>query len=240
MPKKLTTFSMRMPEDINERIQEYAAEHECTKAEAMSHFVRAGMEIEGKGPQVSADDFQKLAEQLSQSQKEASQTEVAIVPADLRDQVSEYAKEHECTDIEAMGYFARLGMQMSAADRPASVDEVRNLSQKIDALAADSQFKAEQLRALAEAVDVIKSNTSPEEVELEGEIAEPELEEPEELTEEEKTRRLISEVMDEYAAKSRAVEPEEPRRQSLPWWALLLIGLLAVVILLVAVLIIGR
>ena len=44
--KRPTTFSMRMPEDLNLKIQAYAQEHGCTKAEAMSHFARAGIELE--------------------------------------------------------------------------------------------------------------------------------------------------------------------------------------------------
>ena len=81
MAKKPTTFSMRMPEDLNEKIQAYAIEHNCTKAEAMSHFARAGIELEENGgaqlaqsaqsgdADASAEALAKIQERLEALQK---------------------------------------------------------------------------------------------------------------------------------------------------------------------------
>lgn len=238
MPKKPTTFSMRMPEDINERIQAYAAEHECTKAEAMSHFVRAGIDLEDNGPKAAEGSIDLSAvtsrldtlkeatdksftaatearDELRKAAEQAGKDETALIPVDIRDRIKAYASEHDCTNEDALGYFARLGVQMSADQRPASKGELAELSKKLDALAADGAAKNEQLKSLVETVAQIKTYTEPESVEVEGELADPAIEEAKDALEEERkeaerderTRKIINEVMDSYIEKSKPAEP---------------------------------
>ena len=160
MARKPTTFSMRMPEDLNEKIQAYATEHNCTKAEAMSHFARAGIELEENGPtsvvpdgmeQTSKDALDKIQERLEALQKlpniESAQTS-AIVPVDIRDKIQAYSAEHECSEHEALTYYARIGIQMSAESRPASAAELAELARRLDVLAQDNQAKAEQMKQM--------------------------------------------------------------------------------------------
>ena len=211
--KRPTTFSMRMPEDLNERIQAYATEHNCTKAEAMSHFARAGIELEDNGPATVQDGSEaaldKIQERLEALQKlptiEATPT-TAIVPADIKDKIQAYSTEHDCSEQEALTYYARLGIQMTSDQRPASSAEVAELSRRLDLLAKDNQEKTEQMKQMAEVLVAVRDYTKPEEVELEGEVAE-DVEE-QELTDEERqqiadehTRRIVSDVMGDYMTK---------------------------------------
>lgn len=211
--KRPTTFSMRMPEDLNERIQAYATEHNCTKAEAMSHFARAGIELEDNGPATVQDGSEaaldKIQERLEALQKlptiEATPT-TAIVPADIKDKIQAYSTEHDCSEQEALTYYARLGIQMTSDQRPASSAEVAELSRRLDLLAKDNQEKTEQMKHMAEVLVAVRDYTKPDEVELEGEVAE-DVEE-QELTDEERqqiadehTRRIVSDVMGDYMTK---------------------------------------
>ena len=211
--KRPTTFSMRMPEDLNERIQAYATEHNCTKAEAMSHFARAGIELEDNGPATVQDGSEaaldKIQERLEALQKlptiEATPT-TAIVPADIKDKIQAYSTEHDCSEQEALTYYARLGIQMTSDQRPASSAEVAELSRRLDLLAKDNQEKTEQMKQMAEVLVAVRDYTKPDEVELEGEVAE-DVEE-QELTDEERqqiadehTRRIVSDVMGDYMTK---------------------------------------
>lgn len=271
MPKKPTTFSMRMPEDINDRIQSYAEEHQCTKAEAMSHFARAGMKLEDEGGAPTTDNapaaqpaedlgqsmdqhFGKVMDQLQGLSKTAeslreSSTQQAIVPADIRQKVQEYAKAHECSETEALGYYARLGIQMTDQQRPASVAEVANLSKKLDLLAKDSQMKSEQLKRMNEAIAHIRKNTEPETVEVEGELADPAIEEAKspqlseeekERQEEERTRKIMTDVMNEYAAAHPAPAPEPaptPAPQMSPWLPVLVAVIVSLVMGIVVILV---
>lgn len=268
MAKKLSTFSMRMPEDINDRIQAYAEEHECTKAEAMSHFARAGMKLEDEGPQTvqaAADgtasqasksgatsaDVEKIMTELqgltkaTESLRSASLArpaqDNAIVPVDIREKIQSYASAHSCTPAEALGYYARLGIQISDEARPASVHEVAELSKKLDVLAKDSQVKSEQIKQMSEAISAIKKNTEPETVEVEGELADPAIEEAHnaQLTDEEKqrqeaerTRKIMTDVMNEYAAAhpTPAPEPQPAQQQMNPWVPVLVAVIVSLVI----------
>lgn len=265
MPKKLTTFSMRMPEDINDRIQAYAAEHECTKAEAMSHFARAGIELEDNGAPAAAPDAapsadlsgltKKLdaleatvregttaataAREAATSAKDAatsakdaaalarvglakSTPTIVIVPVDIKDKIQAYSAEHACTDQEALLYYARIGVTMTAADRPATVSALQELSKKLDAVAADGAAKNEQLKALAASIAKIEANTTPETVEVEGELADPAIEEAKDALEEERreaerderTRKIINEAMDSYLQKAKPAEPAPAPQQN--------------------------
>ena len=204
---------MRMPEDLNERIQAYATEHNCTKAEAMSHFARAGIELEDNGPATVQDGSEaaldKIQERLEALQKlptiEATPT-TAIVPADIKDKIQAYSTEHDCSEQEALTYYARLGIQMTSDQRPASSAEVAELSRRLDLLAKDNQEKTEQMKQMAEVLVAVRDYTKPDEVELEGEVAE-DVEE-QELTDEERqqiadehTRRIVSDVMGDYMTK---------------------------------------
>lgn len=242
MPKKLTTFSMRMPEDINEKIQSYAAEHQCTKAEAMSHFARAGIEIEDSGRPVSSDDIAKIEEKiesLGERSNEKVPTET-IVPADIKDKIQAYSKEHECSESEALGYYARIGLEMTGDKRPATASEVADLARKLDVLAQDSQTKTAQMKQMAEAIGKIQEYTKPEEVEVEGELAEPEIESPKELTDEEKqqqaderTRKIVSDVMDGYLEKSQEQKAEKNLN---PWTPALIVLVACLIVIMVVVL----
>lgn len=268
MAKKLTTFSMRMPEDINERIQAYAAEHECTKAEAMSHFVRAGIDLEDNGPSTQGDvDLSAIEERLdglrdatarsvatAEEARDAARKaadrpkpdETAIIPADIRDRVKAYSSEHECTAEEALGHFARLGVEMTAEQRPASAGDLAELSKKLDALAADGAAKNEQLKKLAETIDQIKGFTEPESVEVEGELADPAIEEAKDALEEERreaeqderTRKIISEVMDSYIERSKPADPPQQTSQGQGTTILLPVLAAAVVALVIGIVII--
>ena len=232
MAKRTTTFSMRMPEDLNEKIQAYATEHNCTKAEAMSHFARAGIEVEEGGAPLPAQSqsseespnveggssqemFSRIQERLDALQSlpvvEQSQS-TAIVPADIRDKIQEYSALHDCSENEALTYYARLGVQMSDEQRPASTGEVAELARRLDVLAQDNQSKSEQLRKMTELVTQIHEYTKPDEIELEGELAGDEAEDVEqaELSDEERqriadehTRKIVSDVMGDYMTKQR-------------------------------------
>lgn len=224
MAKKPTTFSMRMPEDLNEKIQSYATEHNCTKAEAMSHFARAGIDLEENGapsPAPTSDStstdeaLNKIQERLEALQNiptaEPSES-TAIVPVDIRDKIQAYSSEHECSEQEALTYYARIGVQMSDANRPASASEVAELARRLDVVAQDNQAKTEQLKAMTDILMNIRDYTKPDELELEGELAEQDAEDVEEpeLTDEERqriadehTRQIVSDVMGTYLAKQR-------------------------------------
>lgn len=226
--KRPTTFSMRMPEDLNEKIQAYATEHNCTKAEAMTHFARAGIDLEENGPAVqeegsaSSDDaLAKIQERLEALQNLPTiepTAETAIVPVDIRDKIQAYSTEHECTEQEALTYYARIGVQMSDANRAASAAEVAELARRLDVLAQDNQTKGEQLKTMTDLLVSIRDYTKPDELELEGELAEQEAEDVEEteLTDEERqriadehTRQIVSDVMGTYLTKQR--EEQEAR-----------------------------
>lgn len=227
--KRTTTFSMRMPDDLNERIQAYATEHSCTKAEAMSHFARAGIELEDSGPSgdsgVSSDTLDKIHARLEALQNLPTiepEPTTAIVPADIKGKIQAYSAEHECTEHEALTYYARIGVQMSADQRPSTVADVAELSRRLDALAQDNAAKTEQMKQMAEILMDIREYTKPDVPELEGELAEPEAEdvEPPELSEEEKqrladehTRQVVSDVMGEYLTKQQQAADEREARQ---------------------------
>ena len=105
-----------------------------------------------------------------------------------------------------MTYYARLGIQMTSDQRPASSAEVAELSRRLDLLAKDNQEKTEQMKQMAEVLVAVRDYTKPDEVELEGEVAE-DVEE-QELTDEERqqiadehTRRIVSDVMGDYMTK---------------------------------------
>ncbi len=237
MAKKPTTFSMRMPEDLNEKIQEYATTHNCTKAEAMSHFARAGIELEENGPAAAspangdaasdpaaAEALAKIQERLEALQNLPtieSGPSTAIVPADIKDKIQSYSAQHECSEHEALTYYARIGIQMSASDHPASASEVAELARRLDVLAKDGQQKNEQLKTMTELLTSIRDYTKPDEVELEGELAEQEAEDVEdsELSEEERqriadehTRQIVSDVMGNYMEKERQEREASERR----------------------------
>ena len=257
--KRPTTFSMRMPEDLNERIQAYATEHNCTKAEAMSHFARAGIELEDNGPataqggsEAALDKIQERLEALQNLPTIEPAPTTAIVPADIKDKIQAYSAEHDCSEQEALTYYARLGVQMTSDQRPATSAEVTELSRRLDLLAKDNQEKTEQMKQMAEVLVAVRDYTKPDEVELEGEIAE-DVEE-QELTDEERqriadehTRKIVSDVMGDYMTKqqeelaareaARATE-EKPGLASNVWIPALiaiivsLIGLVVVVLIL--------
>jgi|GEM_PF-1576759 hypothetical protein len=274
MPKKPTTFSMRMPEDINDRIQSYAAEHECTKAEAMSHFARAGIELEDNGvPEVGAEvDLFDLSKRLDAIEIEVRKTSsaagsahdaavalkddlaalstknetTAIVPADIKGKIQEYSAAHGCSDEESLQYYARIGVEMSAQNHPVTMTELEELSRKLDAVAADGAAKNEQLKALAASIAKIEANTTPETVEVEGELADPAIEEAKDALEEERreaerderTRKIINEAMESYIEKSKPQQSQPQAPQSnvlLPVLASAVVALvIGLVILLIA------
>ena len=253
--KRPTTFSMRMPEDLNEKIQAYAAEHSCTKAEAMSHFARAGIELEEKGPaepmppaaipQETLDKINDRLEALQNLPTIESEPTTAIVPADIREKIQLYSTEHECSEQEALTYYARIGVQVTSEQRPANAAEVAELGRRLDALTQDSQAKGEQMKQMAELLVAIRDYTKPDEVELEGELAE-DVEEHE-LTEEERqqiadehTRKIVSDVMGDYLTKQQEAEKQRKKERPdgiNPWIPVLIavivslvIGLLVVVL----------
>ena len=232
MSKRPTTFSMRMPEDLNEKITAYAAQNNCTKAEAMSRFARAGIELEENGltpaatdtaapdsqvsPDASQEALAKIQERLEALQNLPTiepDANKSIVPADIKDKIQAYSTEHECSDYESLTYYARIGVQMSEKDRPASAAEVAELARRLDVLAQDGKQKSEQMTQMVELLTNIREYTKPEELELPGELADQEAEDVEdaELTDEEKqriadehTRKVVSDVMGEYLAKQEA------------------------------------
>ncbi len=232
MAKRPTTFSMRMPEDLNEKITAYAAENNCTKAEAMSRFARAGIELEENGltpttsnesaqdaqasPDASQEALAKIQERLEALQSLPTiepDANTSIVPADIKDKIQAYSTEHECSDYESLTYYARIGIQMSDKNRPASAAEVAELARRLDVLAQDGQQKSEQMTQMLELLASIRDYTKPEELELPGELADQEAEDVEEaeLTEEERqriadehTRKVVSDVMGEYLTKQQA------------------------------------
>ena len=97
--------------------------------------------------------------------------------------------------------------------------DVAELSRRLDALAQDSQAKTEQLKQMGDLLSTIRDYTKPDELELEGELAE-DVEEHE-LTEEERqlladqnTRQIVSDVMGDYLARQQ--ESDEQKRASEP------------------------
>lgn len=246
MPKKLTTFSMRMPEDINEKVQAYAAEHECTKAEAMSHFARAGIQLEDEGKPASNDELGQIISKIDAlaTKEDVDTTQsTAVIPVDIKDKIQAYSKEHKCSEAEALGYYARIGIQITSEQRPASVAEVQELSKKLDVLAQDSQAKAEQINKMSEMLTAIQKNTEPETVEVEGELADPAIEEAQnaEPSEEEKerqaaelTKKIMTDVMNEYAAAhpTPAPTPATPpqQQQMSPWIPVLVAAVISLVV----------
>ncbi len=251
--KRPTTFSMRMPEDLNEKIQAYAAEHNCTKAEAMSHFARAGIELEENGPAAAeptsaADALSNIEARLEALQSlptiELEHSQTAIVPSDIRDKIQAYSTTHDCSEQEALTYYARIGVQVTSDQRPANVGDLVELSRRLDALAQDSQAKTEQMKQMAEVLATIREYTKPEELEIEGELAE-DVEERE-LTDEERqqiadehTRKIVSDVMGDYLEKQQREErASRPAQSSLhnPWIPVLVAVIVSLVIGLVVVL----
>ena len=256
--KKTTTFSMRMPEDLNERIQRYATENSCTKAEAMSHFARAGIDLEDNGPasvpaqaaptpntDASKEALDKINERLEALQRLPtieSEPPTAIVPADIRDRIQAYSAEHECSEQEALTYYARLGVQMTAEQRPANAADVNELYRRIDVLAQDSHAKTEQLKSMAQMISDIRDYTKPDELELEGELADEaeDVAEEEELTEEERqriadehTRKIVSDVMGDYLARQQEAQAALDERQRTNPFAMWVPVLVAVIVSLV-------
>ena len=234
--KRPTTFSMRMPEDLNEKINAYATEHKCTKAEAMTRFARAGIELEENGGLASAaqpsptdsdapqQTLEKIEERLAALQnlptiESAAPAPATLVPVDIREKIQAYSAEHDCSEQDAMAYYARLGVQLSGDTRAATSADLAELNGKLDALAQDSRQKGEQLTQLADAIAVIREYTKPDTLELEGEIAddaedvEPSEEELQRQADE-RTRQIVSDVIAEYASKQRAEREEELLRAS--------------------------
>lgn len=265
MAKRPTTFSMRMPEDLNEKIQAYATEHNCTKAEAMSHFARTGIEVEENGlatappPKADADAVDPSADALNNIQKRLDalqrlpvieQPTTAIVPVDIRDKIQAYSEEHKCSEQEALTYYARLGVQMTSEQRPATTAEVAELARRIDVLARDTQTKTDQMKQMNELLTTIRDYTKPDEIELEGELAEQEAEDVEdhELTDEERqriadehTRQIVSDVMGDYLSRQKAEQDarEAEQRAKKDETPMPLLPLVVVVILSLVVAIIG-
>lgn len=279
--KRPTTFSMRMPEDLNLKIQAYATEHGCTKAEAMSHFARAGIELEEGGaaampeqpsvaqqtgevssPAVDAESLAAQQETLKSIDERLAALQnlptiepepgTAIVPIDIRDKIQAYSAEHECSEQEALTYYARIGIQLSGDTRAATAADMAELARRIDLLAQDSQAKNEQLRVMTEAITAIREYTKPDELELEGELGEPEAEDvPEEpeLTDEERqriadehTRQVVSDVMGDYLKRQQEADAEFLAQQNAsdqslnPWIPVLVAIIVSLVIGLVLVL----
>ena len=279
--KRPTTFSMRMPEDLNLKIQAYATEHGCTKAEAMSHFARAGIELEEGGaaampeqpsvaqqtgevssPAVDAESLAAQQETLKSIDERLAALQSlptiepepgsAIVPIDIRDKIQAYSAEHECSEQEALTYYARIGIQLSGDTRAATAADMAELARRIDLLAQDSQAKNEQLRVMTEAITAIHEYTKPDELELEGELGEPDAEDvPEEpeLTDEERqriadehTRQVVSDVMGDYLKRQQEADAEFLAQQNAsdqslnPWIPVLVAIIVSLVIGLVLVL----
>ncbi|MBR3159673.1 MAG: hypothetical protein IKF14_11320 [Atopobiaceae bacterium] len=246
--KRPTTFSMRMPEDLNEKINAYATEHSCTKAEAMSHFARAGIALEEGGIQPNAaeakDDGSREALQKIEARLEALQKlptiepaqQTSLVPVDIRERIQAYSAENACSEQDALTYYARLGIQLSGETRQATNADVAELRTRLDALAQDSQKKSEQLAQMADALVVIREYTKPEELELEGEVADDaeDVDQPE-LTEEERqriadehTRQIVSSVMEEYLGQedAQAGDAQLDSRPQLNQWIPVLVAII--------------
>lgn len=260
MVKRPTTFSMRMPEDLNEKIQQYATEHNCTKAEAMSHFARAGIDLEERGAlteegeiaSASADEALALIQKKLDSLQVAAPvtTTGAIVPVDIQDKIQAYSNEHACTEQDALAYYARIGIQASSEETAQTAIQLAQLSQKVDALAADNIAKGEQMKQMAELLVNIRDYTKPEEMELEGEVTdEAEDVEQTELTDEEKqaiadehTRKIVTDVMATYDKRQeeRAAAQhtsQEPTSQLMPTLIIAGVALVIALIALVAILV---
>ena len=265
MVKRPTTFSMRMPEDLNEKIQEYAVAHSCTKAEAMSHFARAGIDLEERGGAAEGDIVRsegpvtsvatdealaRIQEKLDALQvaPAAESTATAIVPVDIQDKIRAYSAEHDCTDQDALAYYARIGVQASSEQTAQTAIQLANLSQKIDALAADNIAKSEQMKQMAEMLVNIRDYTKPEEMELEGEVQD-DAEDvvAAELTDEEKqaiadehTRKIVSDIMATYDEKQQERAAHFPKGESsnqlLPAFIVAGVALLIALIALIAIL----
>lgn len=255
MVKRPTTFSMRMPEDLNEKIQEYATAHNCTKAEAMSHFARAGIDLEENGPKPAQEEsatagpssdetLAKIHERLDALQnlpaiESEPEAPTAIIPVDIRDKIQSYSSEHNCTEHDALAYYARIGIQADTLSHLASKEDVAELARRLDVLATRDLSRGEQLEHMNELLSNIRDYTKPNELELDGEVADEaeDVEEPE-LTDEERqaiadehTRRIVSDVMGEYAA--RAIEAEGKRTQTgtlNPWIPVLVAVIVSLVI----------
>lgn len=232
MARKPTTFSMRMPEDLNEKIQSYATEHNCTKAEAMSHFARAGIELEESGERQAAnadssqEALQKIQERLDALNNLPTiepEPTTAIIPVDIRSKIQTYSAEHECTEHEALTYYARIGIQMSDENRPSSAAEVAELARRLDILAQDGQQKSSQMSEMLDLLTSIRDYTRPDELELEGELADQDAEDVEEpeLTDEERqriadehTRQIVSDIMGGYMARQKEEQDEREARRT--------------------------
>ncbi len=273
--KRPTTFSMRMPEDLNEKINAYAAEHSCTKAEAMSHFARAGIEVEEMGGLANVgrvdaagstvngvessnasqgateSALQKIEERLAALQNlptiEPEQS-TAIIPTDILDKIQAYCEKHNCSEREAYAYYARLGVQLSGTTRVATDADIAEIRGRLDALAQDSAQKGEQLAAMTDSIRAIYEYTKPNELVLEGEVAddaedvEEEVPSEEELQRQadERTRQIVSEVMEEYATRQREERMRELEREAMlddrsrdtlnPWTPVLVAVILSLVI----------
>ena len=256
--KRPTTFSMRMPEDLNEKINAYAAQHSCTKAEAMSHFARAGIELEENGPAPSAatndvaasatqETLAKIDERLEALQRLPTiepDEPMAIVPVDIRDKIQAYSTEHECSEQDALTYYARLGIQLSGDTRAATNADMAELRTRLDALAQDSQHKSEQLAQMAEVLASIREYTKPDELELEGEVEDDaeDVEDEPELSEEERqriadehTRQIVSDVMGEYVAMQRTEPATSPMAQWVPVLIAVIVSLIIGLVVVVTV-----
>lgn len=144
-----------------------------------------------------------------------------------------------------MGYFARLGLSVSGDDRAARASEVAELSKKLDAIVADGAVKNEQLKSLAQTVEQIKGYTEPESVEVEGELADPAIEEARDALEEERreaerderTRKIISETMDSYLAKNQTQQPQPTQGQNNTVLMVLALAIVALAVVIAAILI---
>ena len=253
MVKRPTTFSMRMPEDLNEKIQEYAAAHNCTKAEAMSHFARAGIDLEENGPKTvettetsgsSGEALARIQERLDALQNLPSiepenETPTAIIPVDIRDKIQAYSTEHDCSEHDALTYYARIGIQADVLSHLASKEDVAEIARRLDVLATRDLTRAEQLEHMGELLSNIRDYTKPNELELDGEVADDaeDVEEPE-LTDAERqeiadehTRRIVSDVMKEYAARTLETGGSQGKETTLnPWIPVLVAVIVSLVI----------
>jgi hypothetical protein len=256
---------MRMPEDLNEKIQEYAVAHSCTKAEAMSHFARAGIDLEERGGSAEGDvEAQEGSAALTgadetlaliQEKLDAlaavpakAPADNAIIPVDIQDKIRAYSQEHECSDQDALAYYARIGIQASSEQTVQTAVQLANLAAKVDALAADNIAKGEQMKQMAEMLVNIRDYTKPEEMELEGEVQD-DAEDvvAAELTDEEKqaiadehTRKIVSDIMATYDKKQEERAAHFPKREAsnqlIPAFVVAGVALLIALIALIAIL----
>lgn len=259
MAKKPTTFSMRMPEDLNEKIQAYAIANNCTKAEAMSHFARAGIELEEKGSlamqnsESSAAALGKIQERLEALQNLPTiepAPNTTILPVDVREKIQSYSAEHNCSEHEALAYYARIGIEFSRDQRVATNQDLIVLAKKVDLIAQDNRAKSEQLQIMTDLLASIRDYTRPEELELEGELADQDVvdvvdgdlaEEERQRIADEHTRQIVSDVMGNYLARQRdeqiAFEAvRSSQRQSAMWAPVLVAALVSLLIGLVVML----